>query len=114
MSYLQKPKALIDSDVGMTLSYPAHKILWLAERKHMAFWTPDKKMVIFGMSYDEIIKTCHVTRKAIAPALRELRDAGLIVLVRKGFHNRANKLGAMSQFRLSMIDKDRKFVGGTA
>jgi hypothetical protein len=114
MAYLQTLKTLLDSDVLMDLSYPAHKILRLAERKHMAFWTPNKAMVIFGLSYDEMIKTCHVTRKSIAPALRELREAGLLVLVRKGFHNRQNKLGAVSQFRLSMIDKDRKFGGRAA
>ena len=107
MSYLQIPDTLYESNVFFALSPTAKNILWLAGRKHMKFWTAKKKMVIFGLSQSEII-SLGIGHNHIAPALRELQAAGLIVLVQAGYGGEAIKKGLVSQYRLAFLDEGRR------
>jgi hypothetical protein len=106
MSYLQVPDALLDSNVLLTLSPTAQKIFWFACRKHMKFWTAKKAMVIFGLSKSEIIEI-GVNHNHVAPALRELTAAGLIVLIQKGYGGEGVRQGIVSQYRLAFLDEGR-------
>jgi hypothetical protein len=106
MSYLQVPDALLESNAFFALSPTAKSILWLACRKHMKFWTAKKAMVIFGLSKSEIIEI-GVNHNHVAPALRELTAAGLIVLIQKGYGGEGVRQGIVSQYRLAFLDEGR-------
>jgi hypothetical protein len=107
VSYLQTPDALIYSDAFFALSPTAKNIYWLACRKHMKSWTAQKKMVIFGLSKSEVVRL-GISHNHVAPALRELQAAGLIVLIRKGYGGDKAKKGAVSQYRLAFLDEGRR------
>ena len=107
MSYLQTPDALIDSNVFFALSPTALKIYWLACRKHQKFWTAKKKLVIFGLSKAEII-ALGIGHNHVAPALRELQAAGIIVLIQAGFRGDKARRGVVSQYRLAFLDEGRR------
>ena len=107
MSYLQVPEALLKSNVLIALSPTAQRIFWLAGRKHMEFWAAKKKMVIFGLSQSEII-SLGIGHNHIAPALRELQAAGLIVLIQAGYGGDKIKKGMVSQYRLAFLDEGRR------
>jgi hypothetical protein len=109
MSYLQVPDALLESNAFFALSPTAKSILWLACRKHMKFWTAKKAMVIFGLSKTEIM-SLGIGHNLVAPALRELTAAGLVVLIQKGYGGDGVKNGVVSQYRLAFLDEDRKHV----
>jgi hypothetical protein len=106
MSYLQVPDALLDSNAFFALSPTAKSILWLACRKHMNFWTAKKAMVIFGLGKSEIM-ALGIGHNHIAPALRELKAAGLVVLIQKGYGGDKVKQGIVSQYRLAFLDEGR-------
>jgi hypothetical protein len=106
VSYLQTPDALLDSNVFFALSPTAKNILWLACRKHMKFWTAKKAMVIFGLGKREIMDL-GIGHNHIAPALRELQAAGLVVLIQKGYGGDKIKKGLVSQYRLAFLDEGR-------
>jgi hypothetical protein len=109
VSYLQIPDALIESNVRFALSPTAKNILCLAERKHMQFWTAKKTMVIFGLGKSEIM-ALGIGHNHIAPALRELKAAGLVVLIQKGYGGDKVKQGIVSQYRLAFLDEGRSHV----
>ena len=106
MSLLQIPDTLYDSNVLMALSPTAHKLFWLACRKHQKFWTDKKKFVIFGLSKAEII-SLGIGHNQIAPSLRELQAAGLIVLVQAGYGGAGIREGVVSQYRVAFLDVGR-------
>jgi hypothetical protein len=109
MSYLQTPDALLDSNVFFALSPTAKNIYWLACRKHMKFWTEKKKLVIFGLAKSEIV-SLGIGHNHIAPALRELQAAGIIVLIQAGFRGDKARRGVVSQYRLAFLDEGRRHV----
>jgi hypothetical protein len=103
VSYLGVPDKLIESNVVFALSPTALKIFWFAWRKHMAHWTAKKPMVIFGLSKAEIMGM-GINHNHVAPALRDLRAAGLIVLIQKGYGGEAMRQKVVSQYRLAFLD----------
>jgi hypothetical protein len=109
VSYLQIPDALLESNAFFALSPTAKNIYWLACRKHMKFWTEKKKLVIFGLSQSEIM-SLGVGHNHIAPALRELQAAGIIVLIQAGYGGDKIKKGVVSQYRLAFLDEGRRHV----
>ena len=106
VSYLQTPDALLESNVFFALSPTAKNIYWLACRKHMQFWAAKKAMVIFGLGKSEIM-ALGIGHNHIAPALRELLAAGLIVLIQAGYGGDKVKRGIVSQYRLAFLDEGR-------